>query len=70
MFNKLVGYVNWIPRIADTDFLLLVSIIQIAIVQSWAVVGDWEEWSNNIDIEGPNLAEYTKELASMLLEKE
>lgn len=67
MFNKLVGYINFIPRIADVDFLLLVSIVQIAIIQTWALVNDWKVWSGDEKKEGLDLAEFAKELAKELL---
>jgi hypothetical protein len=65
-----VGYINWIPKIADVDFLLFVSIIQIAIIQSWALVNDWRVYSGDEKKEGTDLQTFAINLAKELLTKE
>lgn len=66
--NKLVGYINYLPRV-DTDMLQLVSIIQIAIVQTWALIGDVEYDRREVEQQGFDLCNFTINLGASLLNK-
>jgi len=64
--NKLIGYINYLPR-QDEDFLLLASLVQIAIVQTWALIDDWEYDSRGLEEQGFDLQEFAADLAKELL---
>lgn len=40
-FNKLLSYVSYRPKIGDEKLRVLVALVEIALVQSWALTIDW-----------------------------
>ena len=64
--NRLIGYINYLPRV-DDNFLLIVSLVQIAIVETWALYGDWRVDARTLEEQGFDLQEFTVELANDLL---
>jgi hypothetical protein len=67
-FNRLIGYINYLPRV-DTDFLLIVSLVQIAIIQTWALLENEQHDARELEEQGFDLQSFTVNLAKELLKK-
>ena len=65
--NKLVGYIIFQPRL-DENFLLITSLIQIAIATTWALLGDAQYDSRGPDQQGFDLRKFAYNLGTSLLE--
>lgn len=69
LLNKLVGYITYQPRV-DEELLLLLSLIQIAIVQAWALYGDNIYDTREVEQQGFDLRKFAEELADELLNEQ
>lgn len=65
-FNKLVGYITYLPRVNE-QYLLFVGLVQMAIVNTWALIGDVQYDSREVEQQGFDLREFAIELGQDLL---